>query len=131
MTSNAVDGGSVASIPVISSIAELAPTADVWLVDIWGVMHNGVAPFEASGQACAEFRKRGGVVILVTNAPRPAPSVVAQLTRIGVRDDAYDAIVTSGDVTRGLVDAWKGKPIHHLGPDRDLGPLPMPGESRR
>ncbi len=119
MSKSAVDGTVVPPIPVISSIAELASSADVWLVDIWGVMHNGVAPFQASGQACAEFRKRGGFVVLVTNAPRPSPSVVAQLKRIGVREDAYDAIVTSGDVTRGLVEAWKGKPIHHLGPDRD------------
>lgn len=107
------------SIPILSSIADLAPTADAWLVDIWGVMHNGLEPFEASGAACAAFRKAGGYVVLLTNSPRPAPSVLAQLARIGVRSDAYDAIVTSGDVTRGLVETWRGKTIHHLGPDRD------------
>jgi HAD superfamily hydrolase (TIGR01459 family) len=107
------------SIPIIPSIYDLARTSDAWLVDIWGVMHNGVSAFDASGQACAAFRAAGGYVVLLTNAPRPAPAVVAQLARVGVRPDAYDAIVTSGDVTRGLVETWKGKGVHHLGPDRD------------
>lgn len=107
------------AIPIVTSISDFAATSDAWLVDIWGVMHNGVNAFEASGAACAAFREAGGYVVLLTNAPRPAPSVVAQLARVGVRPEAYDAIVTSGDVTRGLVEAWKGKPIHHLGPDRD------------
>lgn len=119
MMSDQGPGAASKPIPVISSIAELAKSSDAWLVDIWGVIHNGVSPFEHSGNACAAFRDTGGYVVLLTNSPRPAPSVVAQLNSIGVRPDAYDAIVTSGDVTRGLVEAWKGKPIHHLGPERD------------
>jgi len=106
-------------IPILSSIAELAETADAWIVDIWGVMHNGVDPIFSSVAACTAYRKAGGYVVLVTNAPRPAPAVVAQLARIGVDPEAYDGIVTSGDVTRGLIEAWAEKPIHHLGPDRD------------
>lgn len=106
-------------IPVISSIAETARDTDAWLVDIWGVIHNGVEPFAHSVDACSRFREQGGYVVLLTNSPRPSPSVVAQLSRIGVSKDAYDGIVTSGDVTRGLVEAWRHKPMHHLGPDRD------------
>jgi HAD superfamily hydrolase (TIGR01459 family) len=109
----------MSGIPVISSISEIARDTDAWLVDVWGVIHNGVKPFEHSVDACARFRQQGGYVVLLTNSPRPSPSVVAQLARIGVRTDAYDAIVTSGDVTRGLVEAWHDKPMHHLGPDRD------------
>ncbi|HUS96013.1 MAG TPA: TIGR01459 family HAD-type hydrolase [Hyphomicrobiaceae bacterium] len=106
-------------IPILASISELAATSDAWLVDIWGVMHNGVSPIASTVEACAAFRERGGYVVLVTNAPRPAPAVVAQLAKVGVDTKSYDAIVTSGDVTRGLVEAWAGKPLHHLGPDRD------------
>lgn len=109
----------MSDIPIISSIAGIAQDFDAWLVDIWGVIHNGVEPFAHSVDACARFRQQGGYVVLLTNAPRPAPSVVAQLARIGVRSDAYDGIVTSGDVTRGLVETWRDKAMHHLGPDRD------------
>ncbi len=43
------------------------------------------------------------------------------LDSMGVPRSAYDAIVTSGDVTRVLISAWAGRPVHHLGPDRYLG----------
>ncbi len=108
-------------IPIISSIGDLADGADAWLVDVWGVMHNGVAPFDNAVAACSEFRKRGGYVLLLTNAPRPADAVVGQLDRVGVARAAYDAVLTSGDVTRGLVKAWQDRRIHHVGPERDLG----------
>lgn len=111
----------VPSIPVIDGIRELAESTDAWLVDVWGVMHNGVEAFADAAHACAEFRRAGGYVVLLTNAPRPGPAVVAQISRIGVPQGAYDAVLSSGDVTRGLVTEWRGKNIHHLGPDRDRG----------
>lgn len=109
------------AIPVVDGLREIAPSSDVWLVDVWGVMHNGVRAFEAAADACTRFRQAGGYVVLLTNAPRPAPAVVAQITKLGVPREAYDAVLTSGDVTRGLVEAWSDKRIHHLGPDRDRG----------
>jgi len=108
------------AIPLIDSIHKVGADRQAWLVDVWGVMHNGVVPFKAAVDACARFRASGGFVVLVTNAPRPSASVVEQLDRIGVSRAAYDAIVTSGDVTRGLIHHWRDKKIHHLGPDRDL-----------
>ena len=105
---------------VLPSIAPLADTSDVWFVDIWGVIHNGVRPCASSVTACEAFRKQGGTVLLVTNAPRPRVSVRRQLDRIGVADTAYDEIVSSGDVSRELIEAWAGRRILHIGPERDL-----------
>jgi HAD superfamily hydrolase (TIGR01459 family) len=99
----------------------LCETSDAWLVDVWGVMHNGAEAFQAAAEACAAFRRQGGYVVLLTNAPRPAPAVVAQITKLGVPREAYDGVLTSGDVTRGLVASWRDKRIHHMGPDRDRG----------
>jgi HAD superfamily hydrolase (TIGR01459 family) len=107
-------------IPLIASIAPVAETTAAWLVDIWGVMHNGVRPFDAACDACERFRARGGVVVLVSNSPRPRQSVAAQLEGIGVPRSSYDVIVSSGDVARTLIAAHAGKPILHLGPERDL-----------
>lgn len=109
------------NIPIIAGIADLAGTCDAWLVDVWGVMHNGVKAFEDAAAACIAFREAGGYVVLLTNAPRPGPAVVHQIARIGVPQSAYDAVLTSGDVTRGLVTEWRDKQIHHLGPARDRG----------
>jgi len=107
-------------IPVLTSIADLAPSREVWLTDIWGVIHNGVAPFAPACEATTKFRLAGGTVILLSNAPRPASSIVTQLDRLGVPRFAWDAILTSGDAARALVGAYAGKRVFHLGPERDL-----------
>ncbi|HET6390084.1 TIGR01459 family HAD-type hydrolase [Hyphomicrobium sp.] len=107
-------------IPLITSIAPLAASSDLWFVDIWGVIHNGVRPFASSVAACEAFRKKGGTALLVTNSPRPHESVMRQLDGIGVARSAYDGIVSSGDVSRSLIEAWAGRAILHIGPSRDL-----------
>lgn len=107
-------------IPILSSVSDLAAGTDAWLVDVWGVIHNGLRPYEAACAACETFRGRGGSVILVSNAPRPWSGVKTQLDGLGVSPEVYDAIVTSGDVTRGLISANSGRPIYHLGPQRDV-----------
>jgi len=110
-----------AAIPILSSVAGLASGSDAWIVDIWGVMHNGVRAYEAACEACARFRAGGGVVALLSNAPRPFSDVVGQLERLGVPGEAYDLGVTSGDVTRGMLEAWQGRAVLHIGPERDKG----------
>lgn len=108
-------------IGIQTSIAPLSADKKAWFVDIWGVMHNGVAPFSGAVAACRVFRENhGGVVILVSNAPRPHTAVAAQLDRIGVARESYDAIVSSGDISRALIAALGGRPVYHLGPERDL-----------
>lgn len=108
-------------IPIIVHVEDLARTCDVWLADIWGVMHNGVKPFAGAVDACERFRAMGGTVLLLSNAPRPAESVASQLDRIGVSRAAYDAIVSSGDAARGLIAGAVARHqlISHLGPERD------------
>jgi HAD superfamily hydrolase (TIGR01459 family) len=110
-----------AVIPILSSMRELSSACDAWIVDIWGVMHNGAHAFTAAGEACRQFRRRGGIVMLLSNAPRPFHAVVQQMHALGVDPEAYDGGVTSGDATRSLIEAWSGRPLLHIGPDRDKG----------
>jgi HAD superfamily hydrolase (TIGR01459 family) len=91
---------------------------DAWLCDIWGVLHNGVSAYRAAADACAEFRQHGGRVILLSNAPRPAAAVAAQLADMDITASSYDGILTSGDVTRALLSAMDPVPLFLLGPDR-------------
>jgi HAD superfamily hydrolase (TIGR01459 family) len=109
-----------APIEIIESVAPLAATTAAWLVDIWGVMHNGVQPFAPACEACRQFREGGGLVMLVSNSPRPREGVAAQLDRIGVPSSGYDAIVSSGDVARTLIETYAGRRVFHIGPERDL-----------
>lgn len=108
-------------IPVLESIEALAAGTSVWLTDIWGVMHNGVAPFASAVDACATFRAGGGTVLLLSNAPRPGEAVAKQLDKIGVRREAWDLIVSSGDLARELIRTRGWTSVFHIGPERDLG----------
>ena len=110
----------MSTIPLLDSIAPLHGEADVWFLDIWGVLHNGVKPFAGAVSACQNFRALGGKVILVSNSPRPRSGVEKQLDHIGVPKDVYDAILTSGDVSRVLIAAFEGQPVFHIGPERDV-----------
>jgi len=98
----------------------LAGGYDVVLSDVWGVIHNGIASFPEACDALARFRAKGGSVSLITNAPRPSEVVVKLLDRLKVPRDCYDAIVSSGDVTRAVMAARPQKAVFHIGPARDL-----------
>ncbi|HUL89734.1 MAG TPA: TIGR01459 family HAD-type hydrolase [Pseudolabrys sp.] len=110
---------SSASPPLIPKFSSLAPDYDVVLSDIWGVIHNGMAAHPHACDALMRMRARRGVVILVTNAPRPSDVVARQLERLHVPRETYDAIVSSGDVTRSVIEERRGQTLYHLGPGRD------------
>ncbi|MEM8703498.1 MAG: TIGR01459 family HAD-type hydrolase, partial [Pseudomonadota bacterium] len=104
---------------LIDGLRTVAPLYKGILCDVWGVLHNGVAAFEDAHEALTSFREAGGKVVLITNAPRPAKQVAEMLAKLGVAASAYDDIVTSGDVTRGTLEAQGKKTLLHLGPNRD------------
>jgi|SRR5579859_1145427 len=103
----------------VERLRDLVDGVEVILSDIWGVVHNGLESFPEACEALHTYRSRGGTVILITNAPRPADSVQRQLQKLGVADDTYDAIVTSGDLTRHYVAGHPGRKVFWLGPERD------------
>jgi len=107
------------SLHFAERLSDLVDGVEVILSDIWGVVHNGLESFPEACEALHTYRQRGGTVILITNAPRPADSVQRQLRKLGVADETYDAIVSSGDLTRNFVADHPGKKIFWLGPDRD------------
>lgn len=103
----------------ITQLRGLVTDVDVMLCDIWGVVHNGVQAWPSACDALAAFRKSGGTVVLITNAPRPADAVRRMLHRLDVPDEAYDAIVSSGDLTRAYISDHRTQSVFHIGPERD------------
>ena len=113
-------------IPTLSGLGGIADAYDVILCDVWGVLHDGSKAHPGAGDALIRFRglpggRRPRRVVLVSNAPRPGDGVGRILDRFGVPREAYDAIVTSGDLTRALVAEQPGIRMYHLGPERDSG----------
>lgn len=110
-------------ISLATSLASISSPYSVLFVDVWGVVHNGIAPFAGACEALIAARRSAKQVILISNAPRLASDIPPQFKRIGVPDGVYDAIVTSGDATREIIAQWSklGRvKLHHIGPDRDL-----------
>ena len=106
---------------IIDSLSGISDGYDAIFCDLWGCYHNGVEVYPAAAAACQAFRRKGGTVILLTNAPRPAPSVKRMLDRMGAPEDSYDRIVSSGAACQAALTGGRfGDRFHYVGPDRDL-----------
>jgi HAD superfamily hydrolase (TIGR01459 family) len=111
---------SITSPPFTPHFATLASGYDVVLCDVWGVVHNSLVAYAEACTALTRFRRQGGTVVLITNAPRPSEVVRALLDDLQVAREAYDAIVSSGDVTRAIIATRQGQRAFHIGPARDV-----------
>ena len=107
------------AIEPINSLDAISTRYPVVFSDIWGVLHDGVNPFLDSAAALQRARKAGAAVVLITNAPRRKSEIVDQMKSIGVPEDSWDRIVTSGDVTRELIGNGP-RNVFHIGTERDL-----------
>ena len=101
-------------------LGAVAGDYDILLCDVWGVIHNGRESWPGPCEALARFNREGGHVVLISNSPRPAKDVIAQLDGLGVPREAWKAFVTSGDATRAELARRAPGPAMILGPDRDF-----------
>lgn len=105
---------------ILDRLADVAMGYDALFCDLWGCLHNGERPFAPAVEALRDFRAQGGRVVLLTNSPRPEPSVGRQLDAMGVPREVYDIIVSSGDAAQaGMLAGVVGRRVWHIGPDRD------------
>lgn len=100
----------------IKGLSQIVPNYRTILSDVWGVVHNGVTAHATAVEALVRFRGQGGRVVLITNAPRASKAVIEKLDGLGVARDAFDAIISSGDVTREMIAPYRGRVIHRVGP---------------
>ena len=100
-------------------LGAVAGDYDILLCDVWGVIHNGRESWPGPCEALARFNREGGHVVLISNSPRPARDVIAQLDGLGVPREAWKAFVTSGDATRAELARRAPGPALILGPERD------------
>lgn len=123
-------------IPHLLGLSSVAPEFRLVLCDLWGVVHNGRRAFPEAIECLRHFKDIGITVYLVSNAPRPASTVIPQLRGLGVSDDCYHGVVTSGDITRAAITgellfneqndesaeflALSKTSCLHLGPERDV-----------
>lgn len=103
----------------LTGLGEIADQYDAILCDVWGVVHDGRNAFASACEALKRFRETRGPVILITNAPVPNENVTRMFPNVGVPDDCYDLVVSSGDATRAELQARAPGPAYRIGPDYD------------
>jgi HAD superfamily hydrolase (TIGR01459 family) len=110
----------------LASFAPLAERYDGFVLDLWGVIHDGVNAFPHSVDALGRLRAAGKRTLLLSNVPRPNDAVRTMMRRMGIPDDLYTDILTSGEAVRRALssppDLWwaeLGSRVFHLGPERD------------
>jgi len=109
---------------IIQSFDEIAGRYRAVLCDLWGCYHDGLRPYPAAVAAMRRFRTQGGLVVLLTNAPRAAASVRSFLDRIGAPPDSYDGIMSSGEACqRAVASGQFGRRFLYVGPERDRNML--------
>lgn len=109
------------AIEPITRLSRIIERYDAIISDVWGVLHNGVVATPGAQDALAAARRAGKPVSLLTNSPRLPHLVAEQLQELGVVEPCYDAIISSGGVTRSLIEAEGDRYFFHLGPARDRG----------
>ncbi|MBK5933786.1 HAD superfamily hydrolase (TIGR01459 family) [Rhodovulum imhoffii] len=106
---------------IIDSLDQVSTAYDALFVDLWGCVHNGREAFPAAVDALRRFKARGGIVVLLTNAPRHRASVAKQLDDLGVPEDCWDTIATSGDSARAaMFRGAVGEKVYYIGTEFDL-----------
>ncbi len=105
---------------LLEHAGDLLQRYDVLFCDVWGVVHDGNVAMPGATDALLRFRDKGGTVILVSNAPVPDHQVARMLDARDLPRDAYDAIVSSGDIALRHIHEHKLSPLYPIGPrDRD------------
>jgi HAD superfamily hydrolase (TIGR01459 family) len=114
----------------LAGFAPLAERFDGFVLDLWGVVHDGVNAFPHAVDCLARLRAEGKRTLLLSNVPRPNDAAQAMMRRMGISDDLYTDILTSGEAVRRALqrppDLWwaeLGRRVFHLGPERDNGVL--------
>ncbi len=113
---------------ILDGIAPLAGRYDGFVLDLWGVVHDGRQPYPGVPEALSELKKRGKKVAFLTNAPRRAWAVQRLLDGMGLDRALYDGIVSSGEIAwrmmarrdHPFLAGLRGRRAFHIGPERDL-----------
>ncbi|MGR3756855.1 MAG: TIGR01459 family HAD-type hydrolase [Tranquillimonas sp.] len=105
---------------ILSSLSEISRDYDALFCDLWGCVHDGVRALPQAVAALQAFRRDGGSVVLLTNAPRQRASVERQIAQLGVPRDAWDSIATSGDAARlAMFKGAVGSRVWFMGGEMD------------
>ncbi|MGE4528458.1 MAG: TIGR01459 family HAD-type hydrolase [Rhodospirillaceae bacterium] len=112
--------------PLFSGVSALIDRYDAFVLDLWGVLHDGVTAYPGALDALIRLKAAGKRTVLLSNAPRRTGALIAAMADMGLPRDVYDAIHSSGEATRqrlerrsGPAFASLGERLYFIGHDKD------------
>ena len=93
---------------------------DLFFIDIWGVLHNGLNLFQNSVEVLEKLEKNKKQYVLLTNAPRPNFTVIEYLKKMGLDEKKAQQVYTSGQAALDQLKNMNSKSFFHIGPSRDF-----------
>ena len=104
----------------LTSLKEIEDKYNIFFIDLWGVIHNGLELFEGVKNVLNRLKKKNKVIFFITNAPRRSFIIAEQLNDFGLSKNFYDCIISSGEITwLSLKKNFEKKKCFMIGPPRD------------
>ncbi len=115
------------ALPILSGLAEVADRYDGFIIDLWGVVHDGTKPYPQARDTLHRLKEAGKRAVMLSNAPRRSHALISGMNAMSVERDLYLDVMSSGEAVHIELqqrrDPWYarlGRRCHHLGPERDL-----------
>lgn len=102
-------------IPLIENLRSLSDNYQGYILDLWGTVHNGIAPYEGVIETLQRLKSQGKHIVFLSNAPRRSHVVKEQLTRFDITPSLYDGLVTSGEIAYQLMQNKENASFPQLG----------------
>ena len=104
----------------LNHLSEIFDAYDTFVIDLWGVIHNGIKLNEKAIEAVAQLKAKSKKIVFLSNAPRPSLSVINFLLKMKIDKHYLTNVMTSGEAAMQAINQNKfGKNFFHLGPQRD------------
>ncbi len=104
----------------LNHLADIFEKYDTFIIDLWGVIHNGVNLNPKAIEAAAQLKKHAKKIVFLSNAPRPSSNVINFLLKMKMDKRLLENVMTSGEAAMHAINQKKfGKTFYHLGPVRD------------
>ncbi|CAA6603921.1 HAD family sugar phosphatase [Rhodospirillaceae bacterium LM-1] len=111
---------------ILPGFAILADRYDGFILDLWGVIHDGTQPYPGAADTLARLKELGKPTVLLSNAPRRGFALIEAMGKMGIERDLYGSVMSSGEAVylelKARTDPFfknLGPRIYHLGPERD------------
>ncbi len=104
----------------LNHLSEIFQSYDTYVIDLWGVMHNGISLNPKAIETVENLEKNSKKIVFLSNAPRPSSKVVDFLKKMKMNERYLKKVITSGEAAMHAINQNKfGNKFYHLGPSRD------------